>query len=76
MVRILNGPDYLKNRTPFEYGTLSTIQIPNLFGIRAPTVFEWSTKSLDFTIWILNIYTVWYSDESDIQVFGIQMFTV
>ena len=28
----------------------------------------------DFTIWIPDMYTVQYSDESGIQVFGIQMF--
>ena len=39
-------------------------------------VFEWSAKSCDFTIWIPDTHTVRYSDESDIQVFGIQMVTV
>ena len=34
-------------------------------------VFEWSPKSLNFTIWIPDTHTVWYSDES-----GIQMATV
>ena len=34
------------------------------------SVFDWSR---DFTIWILETHTVWYSDESSIQVFGIQM---
>ena len=39
-------------------------------------VFEWSAKSRDLTIWILDTHTVGYSDESGIQVFGIQMVTV
>ena len=34
-------------------------------------VFEWSAKSRDFTIGIPDTHTVWYSDES-----GIQMVTV
>ena len=38
-------------------------------------VFEWSTKSRDFTIWIPDTFTVWYSDESGIQMFGILMVT-
>ena len=39
-------------------------------------VFEWSTKSHDFTIWKLDTPTVRYSDESGIQVFSIQMVIV
>ena len=39
-------------------------------------VFEWSAKSLDFTFWIPDTHTVWYSDQSGIQVFGIQMVIV
>ena len=40
------------------------------------SVFKWSAKSRDFTIWIPDTHTVQYSDESGIQVFGIQMVTV
>ena len=36
-------------------------------------VFEWSAKSPDFAIWIPDTHAVWYSDESGIQVFSIQM---
>ena len=39
-------------------------------------VIKWSIKSHDFTIWILNTHTVQFSDESGIQVFGIQLVTV
>ena len=39
-------------------------------------VFKWSTKSCDFNIWILDTHTVWYSDESGIQMFSFQMVTV
>ena len=39
-------------------------------------VVKWSAKSRDFTIWILDTHTVRYSDESSLQVFGIQMVTV
>ena len=39
-------------------------------------VFEWSAKWRDLTIWILDTHTVWYSDESGIHVFGIQMVTI
>ena len=35
-----------------------------------------TAKSCDFTIWIPDNHTVHYSDESGIQVFGIQMVTV
>ena len=35
-----------------------------------------SAKSHDLTIWIPDTHTVRYSDESDIQVFSIQMVTV
>ena len=45
------------------------------YGPKCP-VFEWSDKSRDFTIWIPDTHTVWYSDESVIQVFSIQMATV
>ena len=34
-------------------------------------LFEWSAKSHDFTIWILDTHTVRYSDDSSIQVFCI-----
>ena len=40
------------------------------------SVFEWSSKSRDFTIWKPDTYTVWFTDESSIQVFSIQMITV
>ena len=46
-----------------------------IYGPKCP-VFEWSAKSHDFTIWILETHTVWYSDESGIKVLGIQMVTV
>ena len=39
-------------------------------------VFKWSAKSCDFDISIPDTHTVWYSDESGIQVFGIQMVIV
>ena len=39
-------------------------------------VFELSAKSRDFTIWIPDTHIVQYSDESCIQVFGIQMETI
>ena len=35
--------------------------------------FKWSAKSCDFTIWIPNINTVQYSDESGFQVAIFQM---
>ena len=31
------------------------------YGPKCP-VFEWSTKSHDFTVWIPDTHTVWYSD--------------
>ena len=40
------------------------------------TLFEWAAKSRDFTIWIPDNQTVRYSDESGIQVLGIQMVSV
>ena len=46
-----------------------------VYGPKCP-VFEQSVKSCDFTIWIPDTHTVWYSDESGIQVFSIQMVTV
>ena len=46
-----------------------------VYGPKCP-IFEFSAKSRDFTIWILDTNTVWYSDESGIQVSGIQMITV
>ena len=39
-------------------------------------VFKWSAKSCDFTVWKPDTHTVRYSDESGIQVFGIQMVIV
>ena len=39
-------------------------------------VFKWSVKSCDFTIWIPDTPSVWYSNESSIRVSGIQMVTV
>ena len=39
-------------------------------------VFQWSAKSCDFTIRKQDTLTVQYSDESGIQVFGIQIVTV
>ena len=39
-------------------------------------VFEWSAKLCDLIIWIPDTHTVGFSDESSIQVFGIQMVTV
>ena len=39
-------------------------------------VLEWSAKSCDFTIWILDTDTIRYLDESGIQVLGIQIITV
>ena len=37
---------------------------------------QWLAKSLDFTIRIPDTHTVRYSEESSIQVFGIQMVVV
>ena len=41
-----------------------------IYGQECPA-FEWSAKSCDITIWIPDTQTVWYLDES-----GIQMVTV
>ena len=57
------------NHTPI----LSGVQMNPVFKC---SVFIWSAKSYDFTIWIQYTHTVWYSDESGIQVFSIQMVTV
>ena len=38
--------------------------------------FEWSAKSYDLTIWIPDTHTVGFSDESGIQVSGIQIVTL
>ena len=39
-----------------------------IVGFRIPTVFKWSAKSCDFTIWIQDTHTLWYLDESGIQM--------
>ena len=59
----------------------SSIQMVLKNGLKKPVygtkclAFKWSAKSYHFIILILETRTVWYSDQSGIQVFGVQMET-
>ena len=51
-----------------------------VYGQRCP-IFEWSAKSRDFTIWILDTHTVqysgvWYSDGNCIAVLFVSLIAI
>ena len=37
-----------------------------VYGPKCP-VFEWSAKSPDFTIWMPDTHSIWYSDKSGVR---------